>query len=89
MQRTIASAQERLLSSMFKPEAENEKYEIQELIGTGGFGTVHKVMCRVSGVLKAMKKLPFHRKKLDNAAVFLREIQNILQIKLRENKIDP
>ena len=79
-----ARAQQRLLTSMFKPEAEDEKYQILEVIGKGGFGEVNKVQCRISGQLKAMKRLPFDVTRLDND-ILLREIQNILQIKPDKN----
>ena len=74
----------RLLESMFVPEAEDKNYEIRDFLGKGGFGQVHKVLCRISGVLKAVKKLDFDTEKQRNESL-LREINNILQIKAHEN----
>ena len=50
---------ERLNDSLIVPDDENDKYELMELIGKGGYGCVYKARSKESGQLCAIKKLVF------------------------------
>ena len=67
-----------------KPEDVEQRYEIQETIGKGGFGVVSKVRELASGALYAMKKLPFDIEGKSNDNI-IREIFNIIKMRSHEN----
>ena len=61
-----------------------QRYEIQETIGKGGFGVVSKVRELATGALYAMKKLPFDNEGKSNDNI-IREIFNIIKMRSHDN----
>ena len=67
-----------------KPEDVEQRYEILEHIGKGGFGVVNKARDCITGTLYAMKKLPFDSEGENNDSL-QREIFNIIKMRSHDN----
>ena len=83
-ERVKSKALERLLETLIKPEDVEERYEVLDHIGNGGFGVVSKVRDFATGALYAMKKLPFDNEGETNDSI-KREIFNIIKMRSHEN----
>ena len=75
---------ERLNDSLIVPDDENDKYELMELIGQGGFGCVYKARSKEGGQLCAVKKLVFDVNGKNDRCV-LREIKNGIRLGTHPN----
>ena len=83
-QRSREQKTDRLMNTLLVPENEQDKYELIEQIGAGGFGEVSKVTERTSANSFAMKKVQLDPAGNDNKYI-LREVKHLLELSEHTN----